>query len=287
MANPANTDIIECTLVSDKNCVQNPTVKSNAIALRVYNPSALAKALGPLSFCEGDNVLLEANQGTSFIYQWLKNNNIITGATKSTFTALTSGKYKVSVTDSGCTALSNEIIIDVANKPHPIIKVTGTEDLCQAPSIYLHVAEELGHAYQWRLDSMPLFSANSYYHDASDPGMYSVMVTNKCGTSISDGYSITACITGGIPKEGEAFVKFFPNPTNGRLTVELHHFDNKEAQIQVINHLGQVVIKKEKQVVEGKLIQDLNLGNGLAAGIYTLRVKSGDFLYNTRVILTN
>ena len=66
-------------------------------------PFATVAAAGPLSFCAGKNVLLKANTGTGYIYQWKKAGVNIDNAISSNYTATTAGAYSVVVTNAtGC-----------------------------------------------------------------------------------------------------------------------------------------------------------------------------------------
>jgi hypothetical protein len=286
LTNPMDRDAIECILTSNKTCVTTPTAKAN-MSLKVIKVEAAVKALGPLSFCEGDSVVLESSAGATYKYQWLKNNKTISGATSALFKAVNNGAYKVAVTDSGCTVQSQELIVDVTSKPAAEVKVIGSNSLCEAPTILLHVDNELGNTYQWRVDSLSIFSAKDYMYETREPGIYSVVVSNKCGTTTSDGYSITACSETGIDGADSPVVKFFPNPTSGNLTVELYHSEHKEARIEILNSLGQLLMIKEEAVNDGKAVHQVTFDSSLATGIYILKVTSGDFNFNTRIIFTN
>ncbi len=70
-------------------------------------PVAVITAGGPLTFCLGDSVLLTANSGTGYAYQWRLNNSGIPGATAQSYMAKSAGKYSVKVTTpNGCTRIS-------------------------------------------------------------------------------------------------------------------------------------------------------------------------------------
>ncbi len=77
-------------------------------------PPAQITALGPVTFCDGDSVILSANTGAGYTYQWKRFSNLINGATDPDYTVKTYGKYKALVYDSnGCVRASNPIIVDV------------------------------------------------------------------------------------------------------------------------------------------------------------------------------
>jgi Secretion system C-terminal sorting domain len=63
--------------------------------------------LGNTNICQTGSVVLEANAGSGFIYQWQKGSTAISGATNQDYTATSAATYKVMVTNSSnCSKLS-------------------------------------------------------------------------------------------------------------------------------------------------------------------------------------
>ena len=74
---------------------------SGVVAVTVYpKPAAAITPTGPTSFCTGDSVILVANAGTGYSYQWKKNGNVIAGANNIAYTAKKAGNYSVIVTSN-------------------------------------------------------------------------------------------------------------------------------------------------------------------------------------------
>jgi hypothetical protein len=91
--------------------------------------SAVATANGPTTFCQGANVVLNANSGAGLSYQWKNNGVNINGATSSTYTATASGSYTVTITNSsGCTGTSS--IISITVNPLPLINAGPDQTIC-------------------------------------------------------------------------------------------------------------------------------------------------------------
>jgi N-acetylneuraminic acid mutarotase len=73
-------------------------------------PGATITPSGTVTFCAGQSVLLSANTGTGYTYQWRRNNKKIVGATSSTYNVTTAAKYKVIVTGpTGCVSTSADV----------------------------------------------------------------------------------------------------------------------------------------------------------------------------------
>ena len=79
-------------------------------------PSPSISASGPLTFCDGMTVMLNANAGSGLTYQWKKNGISILGATSNAYTASQSGSYTVEETNSNnCSAASSPQAVTVNN----------------------------------------------------------------------------------------------------------------------------------------------------------------------------
>ncbi len=82
------------------------------------NPLASITAGGATTFCAGGSVVLTANAGGGFSYQWYKGASLLAGATSINYTATLAGNYKCQVTKTatGCYKNSNVIAVTVPCK---------------------------------------------------------------------------------------------------------------------------------------------------------------------------
>ena len=78
-------------------------------------PAAVITPAGPVSTCE-NAVVLNANAGTGYTYQWKKADVNISGANNINYTAVENGAYTVAVSANGCTKVSDAIIARI-NEP--------------------------------------------------------------------------------------------------------------------------------------------------------------------------
>jgi hypothetical protein len=103
-------------------------------------PVANISAGGPLTFCQGLNVMLTASAGSS----WLWSN----GATTQSITVTTSGNYTVTVTNAaGCSATSTATTVTVNPNPPALITAGGATTFCNGGSVTL--TANSGTAYLW------------------------------------------------------------------------------------------------------------------------------------------
>lgn len=114
VANPAATTSYIVTGTNTLGCgAGNDTVK----VIVKGSPAAKITAGGPLSFCQGDSVILSANSGNGFTYQWKNGSTTIVGATNISYTAKTAGTYKVTITNSnGCSNTSKGAKVKIVCK---------------------------------------------------------------------------------------------------------------------------------------------------------------------------
>ncbi|TAJ67572.1 MAG: HYR domain-containing protein, partial [Chitinophagaceae bacterium] len=78
-------------------------------------PVATITAAGATEVCPGNTVVLDANTGAGYTYQWKKEGAAISGATSASYTAAVSGDYTVVITNSnGCSsAASNTVSVKI------------------------------------------------------------------------------------------------------------------------------------------------------------------------------
>jgi hypothetical protein len=94
-------------------------------------PAASITPAGPISFCQGGSVTLNANTGSGLSYQWNNNGSPITGATNASYVASASGSYTVVVSSSpNCSSASSPLEVLVKNHSSASI----TQSICQGQS---------------------------------------------------------------------------------------------------------------------------------------------------------
>jgi hypothetical protein len=157
-------------------------------------PTASAKPYGTTTRCQGDSVMLNANTGTGYTYQWEMNGIPITNATLSSYAATMSGNYKVVVTNtSGCSDSTADIPVTIVPLPGAKILASTSTSICAGGNAYLSLASTTpGITYQWQRDGADVSGATSTIYLASKAGAYTVKATNSNGCSyISNAISVT------------------------------------------------------------------------------------------------
>lgn len=158
----------------------------NKIVLTItyYQPSQVTPVItpnGPLNFCTGGSVTLDAGPGFSS-YSWN------TGATSQAITVSTSGTYVVNATSpSGCTTGSAAATVNVS--PNPVIAASvSSPSICSGQSATLNsTVTPSGGTYNWNPGG---FTAPSVVVSPTSSQTYNLIYTTASGCTATAGASI-------------------------------------------------------------------------------------------------
>jgi hypothetical protein len=150
-------------------------------------PTATVTPLSATTFCDGLNVVLDANFGTGLTYQWQKGGTDISGATSVSYTATTAGSYRVKVTNSttSCSAFSSVTTVTVNPSPAaPVISGAGGKtSYCASSSLVLSTTAVSGVGYQWENTSGDIVGATTTSYTASSPNTFRLIaIMGVCST---------------------------------------------------------------------------------------------------------
>jgi hypothetical protein len=157
---------------------------SETLELRVHpRPAPEITALGPLRFCQGDSVVLDAGAGF-LAYQWS------TGAESRTITVYTSGSYSVTVRGAGdCEAAARTVTVTVDEAPEASFIQRGDTLIAAAAD-----------SYQWLRDGAVIEGANERMFVVHEDGAYQVQLRNVLGcTATSEARVIRSGAMNAVP----------------------------------------------------------------------------------------
>ena len=128
------TALMKFYLGANSSCVHIDNVsmmEGNFVLTPIITPAGLT------TFCAGGNVILNANTGTGYIYQWKKDAVNIAGATAAAYTATQSGSYTVSITANSQTATSAAIVVNATDLPSAPVVTTPVNYCLNAAAVPL------------------------------------------------------------------------------------------------------------------------------------------------------
>ncbi|HRF75199.1 MAG TPA: GEVED domain-containing protein, partial [Chitinophagales bacterium] len=125
----------------DDNC--NVTIDEGAV-------TATVTPAGATTVCKGAPLLLNANTGVGYTYQWTRNGANLAGATASSYNVTKSGNYAVKVTaPGGCIATSASVGCTVTSNPNANISTPEGTDLCGISDLDLVANGGVGDNFIW------------------------------------------------------------------------------------------------------------------------------------------
>jgi gliding motility-associated-like protein len=137
---PAATSNYTLTVTSG-NCTSLP---SAPITVTVYNQPAapLINVNGPITFCQGNSVILTSSVATNNVWS--------TGATTSSITVTTSGSYTAYYLDAnGCSSAVSAIVNVVVNPLPAVPTISASGPLTVCPGGTVDLTSTLANAYNW------------------------------------------------------------------------------------------------------------------------------------------
>jgi hypothetical protein len=225
-------------------------------------PSAAITAAGPVSFCQGGSVVLNATTGPGLTYQWKLNGSNLTGAISASYTANAAGAYSVVVSNSSCSSSSPATTVTV--NPLPTVTITQAGNVLTAPAGFS--------SYKWYKNGTLITGATAPTYTATQSGSYYVIVTNANNCA---GQSNTVGLTVGVEDiSSEISVQLYPNPTHGVFTLKADiGFSGESVNLQIIDVAGKIILNQTAAVKHQSLEKTIDISKA-PAGQYFIRIVS-------------
>lgn len=231
------------------------------------NPSVpVITSGGPLTFCDGDSVVLTCNDTNAI--QWYVDGNMLIGETGSSLSVNTFGDYSVIITNStGCTAQSvvSSVIVN-PNPPKPTFYVVGNTLNCVLS----------GYMLQWYFQNNVLTGETGQTLNATQQGTYFVTATDSASgcSTVSDTILFTpVSATELVSQSFTAMLS--PNPAAAEVLLTLTSAINSVTQIQIMEMTGKLILQQEFNSQRGITRFPVSL-NGYSKGLYLVRITQGN-----------
>jgi hypothetical protein len=163
------SDGVGCTKTSNPKTVTiNPT------------PTAGFTAAGPMDFCQGGSVTLNAQTTPGATYSWLKNGAGAGSGVSKTFSV--AGDYTVVAKLNGCNDTASYQPVVIHPIPVAAISTTDPTTFCDGEHALLSATPvSAGYSYKWKNGSVVAATTSVPEYLAEDAGIYKVTVTSNYG----------------------------------------------------------------------------------------------------------
>lgn len=256
------SDTITLTVTNQYGCEASTEVIA---IMNEPQPGAVVTADGPLEFCIGDQVHLDAGPGYAS-YLWSH------GSTTQVVTITETGEYTVIVLDgNGCidsSMVADPVMVTVWD-PEPLVNENG--DILSVSNASDFVT------FQWFFNGDTIVGATSDSYDivGKGSGNYYVCVTDNEGChGCSFILEMTCCV--GIEEalfEGDIHV--YPNPNNGQFTLEVEMQRSMDMSVGLYDMIGKQVWVDQNLGNASSLRKEYNLSE-VPDGVYFLRIHADD-----------
>ncbi len=296
---PMNGDVVTVKMTSSATCAM-PAMVTGARSIRVESietPSATVTASPSTSVCEGTTVTFSVsamNGGSAPAYTWIKNGTLAMGMGSTLSYTPSDNDVIVCWLNSNyrCLAVnnvpSNNVALNVDKVYVPEVQVVvtpGTTVEAGSSVTFTATATNAGPTpeYQWLKNGAQISGATTSVYVGNnfadgDSVTCEVKGSGACGEVTINSVRLTVTATTGVvlTEQGAMHVQLMPNPNNGRFVVSgVVGGATEEVVLEVTNVLGQVLHRSVERVQGGKVTAELNLGNGLANGMYLMNVTAG------------
>jgi peroxiredoxin family protein len=203
------TTTITYTYTNSNNC-SNTVSTLYTVTTNTTIVAPIISAATTTTFCDGQNVVLSSNDAANI--QWYKNGTAITGATSQTYSATTSGIYKVIKTSGNNTATSNEITVTVNTIPTtPTISRDQNNNL---------VSSFIG-TNNWYKEGIIISNETNTSYKPTINGSYTVKaISNGCHSNLSTPYYYV--VTDIIYLSAEEYINVGPNPFVNSISINYY-----------------------------------------------------------------
>lgn len=239
------------------------------------------------SICDGSAAILTSvvNDGN----QWLKNNQAITGATNKTYGATDAGSYSLITKKGGCISDTSLVKIFTISPRPTVSNITGEQNPVRGESNPYSVTTQSGLTYAWIITNGTILNGNgtaaiNARFNVVDTASLKVVSTNTLGCkSLSEVINVSVSPAVGLNEvTGLRNITVYPIPAKTILNIALEGMEQAEADLNIVNLLGQVV--QTQKINLNTKNHAINI-SGLHKGIYLIELQSSKIKLVKRIVI--
>lgn len=237
-------------------------------------PEVNIEALGDLSFCEGEDVLLRTIPVPGLIYNWSRDGELIL-ENNFRITATKSGRYNVFSSIGACLGSSDTLEVKVFLVPEATITAEGDLTFCEGGFVTLtgNPGEEL--SYSWMNGGIMLEITDKSI-EVNEEGNYTLVTSNEGCSASSEPVLVTVLsatdpqCTNGIEQD-LAVSAVYPNPFKESFHLQLGAPSPPGMHLELFDARGRLILYKKLK--PGTELEKISVHD---PGLYMLRIKDGE-----------
>ena len=244
IVSPMSTTNYSVTGTSAQGCVATNTAQSTVVV-----DASPTISVNSDSICSGDSFTILPIGANTYTYS--SGSNVVVPSISSSYTVSGTGL-------NGCKSI-NSAISSITVIALPNINISGYSDICKGESTKLKASG--AQSYTWNTG----INTTTLVVQPTITSNYTVVGVNQfnCSNSQTIQISVSACTQ--IKNSDElSSMRLYPNPNNGRFTLEVPEF--AQTTVSIYNYLGQTIFEGE---AEERMSLDLS---AFDKGLYTLVV---------------
>lgn len=259
---------VECT--NAQGCVAKDT-------MIVFSGSVPSLTLADTTACSGGTVCITAGP-VGPQYQWS------TGDTSAT-ACVGTGSHTVTATSAdGCVATDS---VDVTSIQAPVASFTIDTTGCPVITFVDNSTGTITNRV-WEFGDGGVGSQPTEFHDYTSSGngtyVIDLIVTNLCGSdTITDSIVIT-CITINREDPFTGDVAIYPNPTQGKFTVQITPDRSELIGVSVVDVTGKAIYSSDLGYITSMVQHEVDLGHA-AKGVYFVKIKTESQELVTKLVI--
>jgi hypothetical protein len=261
---------------------------SRAVRVSVVTPAVQLSPAEVAFLCPEQapaQLVAAVEAGKSSTLNWLRNGQLISGATSQTLTPQLPGSYRVQLTQNGCRTFSPEVVVRASSLSTVAIQPGGADiQLPSGASVRLQGPSGEQFRYSWYKGKQVIQNATNPQLIVVEPGTYRLRVAQQQCVAWSDEKTVRWSSWSSVGTLPDTLISFenadsalmaFPNPASQTLYVRYVRPGATQTMLEVIDLLGnQVRSPQPMNLRQGLFWLDLPLYD-LVRGQYFLRLTDG------------
>jgi hypothetical protein len=282
------------SVASVNSCGNSPA--SNLAVTVSPLPATPGPINGPNAVCNNTTHDYSVTAVTGLTYNWTvpMDATITSGQGTATVTVqwgLTPGVVSVTAQNTcGASQQPSTLSVAIETIPAPAQTMVGPDTVCQGDGGYQYSIPAISNAssYVWTLPMGASISQGSgtsavtvNFSSTAVSGQITAAGNNFCGTGTASSLDVTVVVCTGLDNNSlQSSIEIFPNPTHGMLNLSIKGSE-KKLQVQILDLTGKSLQKETLENLTSSCTRQIDV-NGLAAGIYVIRISSETRLFTQR-----